>query len=386
MFDLNLKPIRYSDPWIKPLELRLAALSKGHKRVAYFYERADNSTFRYRVYNLVRALSQSQEISAAYFFGDEIDQLDAVIDSADVLVICRSRYTHKLNRLITHARNKGKAIVFDIDDLVFDLDYVHLILSTLDVELNEPAWDWWYAYIGRIGAVLRMCDRAITTNEYLACQVRRYSGKPVSVIPNFLNEEQIAISREIYAQKRTSGFRRNNEIHLGYFSGTPSHNKDFAVVSEALSKLLETDPRVRIRVVGFLQLKGALQEYASRVEFYPLSDFINLQRLIGEVEVNLAPLQDNVFTNCKSELKYFEAAITGTLTVASPSFTLKRAIRDGENGFVANAFEWEEKLQEILGKLYSYPMLAAKALEHSEQNYSWSTQFKLLESTLFGSV
>jgi hypothetical protein len=54
-----------------------------------------------------------------------------------------------------------------------------------------------------------------------------------------------------------------------------------------------------------------------RIEVVPLQDFINLQRSIVEVEIHIAPLQDNVFTNCKSDLKFFDAAICGILTLAS---------------------------------------------------------------------
>ena len=65
---------------------------------------------------------------------------------------------------------------------------------------------------------------------------------------------------------------------------------------------------------------------------------MNLQRLIAEVEINISPLQNNLFTNCKSELKYFEAAIAGTITVATPTYAFSRAIVDGENGFLAKAY------------------------------------------------
>jgi len=385
VFILSGRPIKYSDPWTRPLGDRLAALEKGHKRVAYFYERADNSTFRYRVYNMVEALGQSgRDISAAYFFEREIDQLDAAVDMADVLVICRSRYTNKLNRLITRVQSKGKPVFFDVDDLIFDPDYIHLLLTTLDQKLKNPeSWDFWYARVGRIGATLRMCDRAIVTNDYLASRVRHYADKPVSVVPNFLNEEQMEISRRIFEEKKVRQFARNEEIHLGYFSGTPTHNKDFEIVSGTLAQLLQNDPRLRVRIVGFLDLKGPIRSYRSRFEFHPLSDFINLQRLIGEVEINLVPVQDNIFTNCKSELKYFEAGITGTVTVASPIFTLANAIRDGENGFIANAFQWDEKLQCLLENIDSYPLMAEKAFAHSDQNYCWENQVKLLESTLF---
>ena len=37
-------------------------------------------------------------------------------------------------------------------------------------------------------------------------------------------------------------------------------------------------------------------------------------------------MENNKFTNCKSELKFFEAAIAETVTVASPTFNYKNAI------------------------------------------------------------
>jgi glycosyltransferase involved in cell wall biosynthesis len=386
VFILKGGPVKYSDPWTKPLEDRLDALVRGHKRVAYFYENPDNSTFRYRIFNMVEALEHSgRDVSAAYFFEREIDYLERVVDMADVIVICRARYTHKLNQLITRAQSKGKVVFFDVDDLVFDPDYIHLILTTLAQDFKHPqAWDFWYAYVGRIGAVLRMCDRAIVTNEYLASRVRHFADKKVSVVPNFLNREQLSVSLQIFEDKKAHQFARTEQIHLGYFSGTPSHNKDFEIVSRTLARLLEKDQRIKIRIVGFLDLTGPIRNYESRIEFYPLSDFINLQRLIGEVEINLVPLQDNVFTNCKSELKYFEAAITGTLSLASPIYTLANAIRDGENGFLVNAFQWDEKLQHLLENMDSYSVLAEKAFMHSEQTYSWENQVELVESTLFG--
>jgi len=88
-----------------------------------------------------------------------------------------------------------------------------------------------------------------------------------------------------------------------------------------------------------------LRDYRSRVEFVPFQDFINLQAVIGATEVNIVPLQDNPFTNCKSELKYFEAAVVGTVTIASPIYSFASAIDDGANGYLANSYEWFNKLR-----------------------------------------
>jgi glycosyltransferase involved in cell wall biosynthesis len=196
---------------------------------------------------------------------------------------------------------------------------------------------------------------------------------------------QQAVSTELYEAKRNAGFRSDGTITVGYFSGTATHNRDFAVAAPALARLMDEEPRIKVRVVGFLELKSGLEKYGSRVEFYPLQDPMNLQRLIAEVEINIAPLQNNLFTNCKSELKYFEAAIAGTITIATPTGPFARAIVDGENGFLATAFEWEDKLRAacaVVDNPARYTAMAERGFELAERNYGWNRHAALIAATV----
>jgi glycosyltransferase involved in cell wall biosynthesis len=363
-------PIPYRDPWTRSFEDRIAALSSRPRRIAYFYERPDTSTFRYRVFNMVEALAAAPElgISASWFHRGDLDRMDRFLDRADTLVICRARYNAAIGRLIGRAKARGLSVLFDVDDLVFDVDHVHLLIDALDQEPEaEATWDAWFGMIGRIGATLRLCDRAITTNAFLARQIETFVPRlTVSMVPNFLNREQQAISRKLFEAKHSSGFTRDGKIHIGYFSGTPTHNRDFAVVQTALARLLERDPRLVVRVVGFLEPRGELLRHRDRLEIYPL--------------------QDNLFTNCKSELKYFEAAICGTLTIASPTFVFRRAISEGENGFLARAHEWEAKLRAAIATLEEparYAAIAERAFHHAEAVYGWDRQARAITAAVF---
>jgi glycosyltransferase involved in cell wall biosynthesis len=385
-------PIAYRDPWIQSFEDRIAALSSRPRRIAYFYERPDTSTFRYRVFNMVEALAAAPElgISASWFHRGDLDRMDHFVDRADTLVICRAHYDGAIGRLVGRAKARGVPVLFDIDDLVFNIDHVHLLIDALDQDLEADAtWENWFGWIGRIGATLRLCDRAITTNAFLARQIETFApGLRASVVPNFLHSEQQAVSRRLFEAKRRSGFARDGNIHIGYFSGTPTHNRDFAVAQGALTRLLDRDPRLVVRVVGFLEPRGELLRHRHRLDIHPLQDFLNLQRLQAEVEVNIVPLQDNVFTNCKSELKYFEAAICGTLTVASPTFVFRRAITNGETGFLAYAHEWEAKLQTAIATLEQpdrYADIAERAFHHAESVYGWNRQATTIEAAVFSS-
>jgi glycosyltransferase involved in cell wall biosynthesis len=385
MFPNGPAPVRYSDPWAQSLASRLAALSRGAPRVAYFYERPDTSTFRYRCFNMIEALEVAEPgIGAAWFSAEDLEWSDRIIERADTIVICRARYTPAFGRLITTARSRGRRVLFDVDDLIFDTRFAHMVMDTLDQNTAEADLDFWFGVMARIGETMRLCDGVILTNEYLARRASDFCGLPSWVVPNFLNGAQLDISARIVERKRASGWRRDGRIHLGYFSGTPSHNRDFAIIADTVAELLQRDRRLVLRIVGFLEPKGRLAAMADRIERFPLQDFLNLQRLIGEVELNLVPLQDNTFTNCKSELKVFEAAITGTISIASPSFTLKRAIEEGETGYLAPAYRWEEVVLRAIDQLDDYPRMAEAAVAAAEERYGPARQAQAITAAVFG--
>jgi glycosyltransferase involved in cell wall biosynthesis len=364
-------------------------MARGSPRAAYFYSIPDTSTFRYRAYNIVQALTlstSSRRPSAGWFTEADLDRIGRVLDACDVLVICRnSLYNDRVARLVAQARARHRLVLFDVDDLVFDPTFVHLLIDTLGQDVRDPAvWDYWFGYVGRVSATYALCDGALVTNPYLAARAEAWSGKRARVIPNFLNREQQEISDRIWEAKELSKWARDERTHLGYFSGSPSHNRDFGLVASAVAALMDEDPSLWLRVVGFLDPPPELRRHLNRIERLPLQDFLNLQRRVGAVEVNLVPLQDNPFTNCKSELKWFEAAVVGALTVASPTHAYREAVDHGRNGWLTEAQSWDVTLREVLNNLGAYRAdVAPQAREEARERYGWDRQAPCIETALF---
>ena len=385
MFSLDIAAVPYADPWNQALETRLSMLGRGHQRVAYYYEAANNSTFRYRAYNMAQVLNHDvgRGVSASYFFAADLHRIDDIANGADMLVICRSGYNHQIGQLIAKFKLRGKRVLFDIDDFVFNTDYTHLIVNTLGLDKADPlVWEQWFAMISRMGQTLRQCDGAITTNPYLAQRIGEHANLPVRVVPNFINQEQLALSDQVYEAKRAGNFRRDGSICLGYFSGSPSHRFDYAIVESALELVLEADPRTTLMVVGYIDAGPALARFGNRVSKQPFHDYVNLQRLIGSVELNLMPLQANVFTDSKSELKYFEAAVVGTLSIAYPSYTYSAAIQHGENGYIARAHQWAEVMLQAIAELDGYPQRANRAQHDAREKFGWFNQYDCITRAL----
>lgn len=388
---LNIpSPIEYKDPWLSSYDERLKQLVSQEKRIVYFYEHPDTSTFRYRAFNpgLTLAAHPECKVSGAWFDHRDLTIDDRFIDEADALVLCRVRYNAAVARLISRARARNIPIWFDCDDLVFDTERLHLIVDALNQDQRDEAvWNYWFSYIGRLGATLRLCDGIITTNTYLAERAKEYRPSlSTAIVPNYLHQEQQELSQKLYATKRDGGWQRDSRIHVGYFSGSPSHARDFAVAAPALFRLLDKDPRIVLRIVGFADLDPRLSHYGDRIEIHPLQDFMNLQRLIAEVEINISPLQENQFTNCKSELKFFEAAICGTLTLASPTFSFQNSVLQDRTGFLVPSYLWDDALDEavaIVENKARYAEIADAAYEHARTSYGWDRHADTILQAVF---
>ncbi len=383
MFDLKaIASPEYADPWQQTWAKRYTQLCQKSTRIAYYYERANNSTFRYRAYNMAQVLNETpgSDISASYFFEADQDKFHHIAEQADLLVICRTHYSPTLQRLALLFKAKGKPVLFDIDDLVFDTRYTHLLINSLNLDADDNGvLIGWFADSARMGESLRLCDGAITTNDFLAQKIAAFHDVPVAVIPNFMNKEQLTISEALYAQKRANGFRRSGDIHIGYFSGSPSHALDLAVMEEGLCEILASRADVKLVMVGYIEPSAALRPFKRQIIYHGFQNFIALQQIIASVEINLMPLQINSFTNCKSELKYFEAAITGTISLASPSHNYLRAIQHGYNGYIAQGHEWGAQLAQAIKLLGAYEDMATRAHDHSLEQYGWMQQYKLLQ-------
>ena len=329
----------------------------------YLYEDSTSAQFRYRVLNPSVACAKSQTWRVQYFSKSELTKLRSKLPSASLLIIERQTAKDRLVLdLIAEAKRLGAKAIFDLDDLIFDYRDLPLLMHST----NSKNVAYWLGYFWGIRRIAKRVDGFFTTNDFLAQKLQRTFKRPVAVIPNSLNAAQLHASEHaLKSQKSHSGFS------LGYFSGSPTHAKDFRLIEPAVLRFLEAHSDAKLKVVGYMDFSPRAKRLidAKRITFEPPVDFEKLQEKIAAVDVNLAPLVVNDFTNCKSELKFFEVAIVETPTIASPSFTFSHAIKDGKTGLLARPDEWSTKLE----FLYAHPdqsrKIALAAKEYCLKTY-----------------
>jgi glycosyltransferase involved in cell wall biosynthesis len=385
MYNIPNISVHDSEPWNIPFERRTRdlreALQSGARVCVLLCEEANTSTFRYRAYNLMQSTAAGSVWRCLYFFYDELDRAEQLLYKTDMISVIRMRWTKRLDRIIKKLKADGIPVLFDIDDLIYDLEYLPQITNTLNIPESDIDFDFWCAYIGRVGMTASLADGFTTTNSFLGKMLSGKYGKPFGVIPNFLNDEQLYVSN-LHCRKK-SKTKSTGAFTIGYFSGTPTHTNDFKLIYPELIQLLLKYPDIHLQVVGFMDFPEDVQPLLldNRISFVPLVDFLKLQHLIAAADVNIVPLANSIFTNCKSELKFFEAAIVDTITVASPAFTYKNAIENGKTGFLCKPGEWYEILEQLYFHEIDVASINAAARNYALSHYSGEAIKNTIEET-----
>lgn len=388
MYDIKPEEYYNDQPWIKSFSQRVSSIFEakkcGLKVVMYLYEEPDTSTFRYRVYNMCQALEISLHWRGVYFYNSELASIEQYLNNIDVLIVARFRWNFELDRIIELAKSQGIKVVFEVDDMVYTNKYIPTIVNTLSVNMSQQAdYDYWFSYTSRLNASALKCDAAVTTNGFLAEKMQNDLNIPVYVLQNFLNRQQEEISEKYYQQKMKMYY--SDKFVIGYFSGTPSHINDFLVVAPEIKKLLEKYDDIVLRIVGFMEMPNFMKELEARgrVERIPLVNFLDLQKEIAKVDVNIAPLVNNEFSNCKSELKFYEAAIVGTITCATPSSTFKKSIQDGITGYLCERGKWFQTLEQLyINRKNGNNDMLKQAKQYCIDTYAYYNQTASIEAVL----
>lgn len=273
--------------------------------------------------------------------------LQRYVGRFSVFIFHRTLYTPAVAAMIGAIKAAGKTIIFDTDDLVHDPQYVRYMdyykkMNALERKLYEH---------GVGGEIVRdSAVRVVTTTTAFLADKLRAEGKRVIIVPNRASDADVAAAAR-GRQLRRARPRTDGTVRIGYFSGTISHNKDFATVTDALTRVMEKYPHVRLFLVGPLDVDHALaRRFAARITQLPYAPraqhFVNL----ATCDISIAPLEyHNPFCEAKSELKFFEAGLVHVPTVAVANRTFREAITDGEDGFVAaTTQEWVAKLSRLV--------------------------------------
>lgn len=358
-----------------------------------------------------RVTHQKEQLVANNIIPNEVDSRQLSLDQVRnyrVFIFYRCPYNPLIGEFIRLAKELHKTVLFDVDDLVIDTKYTDLIPYIQAMSQEEKSeYD---NGVKRYGKTLALCDGAITTTERLAEELRHYVPE-VFINRNTASEAMVKYSEEVLRKKkhlengapdlevkrdgsRSPKTKRDDVrdtqsagVQIGYFSGSITHNTDIKLILPALTRILKENPAVKLHFVGELDLSEELEPYEAQIVTREFVEWEKLPELIASVDINLAPLEDTIFNEAKSENKWVEAALVKVPTIASNVGAFKRMIQNNETGILCDtADEWYKALCMLIGDAEMRARLAQNAYDfchkHCITTYTGTSLAKYIRSKM----
>lgn len=217
-----------------------------------------------------------------------VEQIVAV--NPDVVVFQRSVETRVFELMQEYRKAVPNAFfVYEIDDFFAGL----------------PPKSFWNNFVpsmivDRIMQGISLCDAVTTTTEPLAAWLREHGAKDVRVMPNV-----VPMTRMRKREQRPDGAK----LRVGW-AGSISHEGDIEILRRAMEDIGE---KVQWVFMGIQPESPPV-----RIEFQdgvPVNQYLDVLEKL-DLDLMLAPLEENEFNRCKSNLKILESGLLDVPVIA----------------------------------------------------------------------
>lgn len=312
-----------------------------------------------------------------------VDQKDTAAFSA-ALVGARAAIFYRVPafpgivRAILTARALGLPTYYEIDDLVFDPAHYPDPLESFEGQISLEEYNGLLFGVPLFRYAMSLCDRGIASTTPLAREVEKLvRSHECLVLRNALDErnaEAIAMGRQPRSARET--------VTIFYGSGTKAHNADVnELVGPALLRVMAKDPRTRLVVVGHLRLRPELERFRDRITRLDLiTDIDDYWAVLAASDINLAVLARSLATDCKSEIKWLEAAVLQVPSIVSATATYREVLEDGVDALLVEESPeaWAEALLRLVGDPDLRCRIGAAARQKALSRYGLDIAAELL--------
>ena len=254
-------------------------------------------------------------------------------------------------------------LIYEIDDICFheDIpDYNKYKTAFTDPAIRQSAQE-----------MMEICDEITVTCPFMQDYYKsKTNNKNVTVIPNFMPKFWLGGKSNI--NRTMESYDKNKRKPRILYAGSGAHfdvenrtkfRDDFEHVNEVIRRTADKYQWVFIGAHP-LPLRDLIQN--GKVEFHPWKRLYEYGQGLYDLNVNLivAPLQDNTFNRAKSDLKYIEACALGLPIICQDLCTYENAPIRFKTGD-----EMIDQINNTLKDRSRYKSLCKKASQYADTRW-----------------
>jgi hypothetical protein len=281
---------------------------------------------------------------------------------------------------------KGFRIIWEVDDIVCPA------VDIPDYNVCKTAFEGDTVY-NNVKEMMKYVDEATVVSEHMRQHYKKHLGfDKITVIPNYAPKSWI--DRGYDEKQLRRKYNRKGKPRVLY-AGSGTHfdvtnrtgqKDDFGHVVDSIIKDITIDKKYDWVFFGALPMK--LKQFIGKgIEFHPWCSILDYPQKLREmdVDVSIAPLQNNAFSRSKANIKLTEAGMQGIPCVAQ---NIDCYNSDGWKYLFDTAEEMFKKVDQILRTETSYMEACKFAREYSEKFLLQDhlDEYTLLYTTDYGDI
>lgn len=210
------------------------------------------------------------------------DEIAIAKIAPDSIILQRQIENHQYQLIRRYSKYSKAKLIFEIDDYLPALPLQSFHKSNFGKDT-----------LAKIRRTIDLCDRVVVSTPALKSRLDKFHDDIV-VLPNYLSPNHWQ------AAGKPKSPRRSNLPRIGWAGGI-GHRGDLALISSVVNALLD-----RAEWVFFGMLPEGVDRFS--VEYHPGVTFADYPAKLASLDLDLAlaPLEENVFNECKSNLRILE--------------------------------------------------------------------------------
>jgi GT2 family glycosyltransferase/MoaA/NifB/PqqE/SkfB family radical SAM enzyme len=305
---------------------------KRIKLAIYTFDLPDQACSQIRFYGIRGEMPDQLDILWGTFYSSQINNFTSfseIAKQADIIVLARFFPCRETADVIERLFALGKPVVYDIDDLLTALPGNNPFKKQAD-EATPFIVD-----------VAKRAALVTVSNQELQQEMLAFNQN-VTTLPNLL--DQTLWGRVLHAKDS------DRSIVIGYAGGF-THAEDLHIIEEALLSIAgKFGSRVTFRFFGCV---------SDRLRAIPKSEYLEASASYGMYamklshagfDIALAPLVDNRFNSCKSNIKWLEYSACGCAGIYSDIPPYNSCIEHGSTGLLVenNTEKWVAAIERLI--------------------------------------
>lgn len=286
------------------------------------------------------------------------------INSADVIVVQRGFPTAQSKPFLDNIFKSGKPVIYEIDDLLIDLPTTNLHYKTVEQQKSY------------LIDMLTHATAITVATDQLKKRLSHYNDN-IYVLPNLINPNDWSF----VATRKSAA----PHLVIGY-AGTATHHADLSIAEKAIMDIMNTYGN-QVRLISFGCTTHNLSQLPNHevIAFEPRYDSYIKKLQALKIDIALAPIENNAFNQCKSNIKWLEYSAAGIAGVYSDALPYNQHIQHGDTGLLVdnNTLSWFNAIRSLIENPTKRTDIAKNAYQHvmskfsiNDNSYLWADTYR----------